>query len=87
MISETSFMEMESKVDNILTALNDLKEKAVQKMYNTKELAEYLKIGIETIEKLRQNGELAYAKFGRTYVYTQDDVDNLIKNNHITFVA
>lgn len=87
MISETSFMEMESKVDTILTTLNDLKDKAVQKMYNTKELAEYLKIGIETIEKLRQNGELAYAKFGRTYVYTQDDVDNLIKNNHITFVA
>ena len=84
---EIRFMEMESKVDNILTTLNDLKEKAVQKMYNTKELAEYLKIGIETIEKLRQNGELAYAKFGRTYVYTQDDVDNLIKNNHITFVA
>lgn len=87
MISETSFMEMESKVDNILTTLNNIKENAVQRVYNTKELSEYLRIGVEAIERLRQNGELAYAKLGRTYVYTQDDVDNLIKNNHISFVA
>jgi YidC/Oxa1 family membrane protein insertase len=61
--------------------------RAMEKMYNTKELAQYLRVGISTIEKMRQDGELAYARLGRTYVYTQEDVDNLIKNNHIEFVS
>ena len=86
MISETSFMEMSSKMDNIISTLNIIKERKVQKVYNTKELSEYLKVGVSAIEKMRQDGELAYAKLGRTYVYTQEDVDNLIKNNHIEFV-
>ena len=87
MINETSLMEMQSKMDSIITTLTEIKEGTVQKVYNTKELSEYLKVGVSAIEKLRQDGELSYAKLGRTYVYTQEDVDNLIKNNHIKFVS
>ena len=87
MINETSIMEMQSKMDSIITTLTEIKEGTVQKVYNTKELSEYLKVGVSAIEKLRQDGELSYAKLGRTYVYTQEDVDNLIKNNHIKFVS
>ena len=87
MINETSIMEMQSKMDSIITTLTEIKEGTVQKVYNTKELSEYLKVGVSAIEKLRQGGELSYAKLGRTYVYTQEDVDNLIKNNHIKFVS
>lgn len=87
MISDTTIMEMQSKMDNIITTLTEIKEGTAQKVYNTKELSEYLRIGVSAIEKMRQDGELAYAKLGRTYVYTQEDVDNLIKNNHIEFVS
>jgi len=87
MISDTTIMEMQSKMDNIITTLTEIKEGTTQKVYNTKELSEYLRIGVSAIEKMRQDGELAYAKLGRTYVYTQEDVDNLIKNNHIEFVS
>ena len=87
MISDTTIMEMQSKMDNIISTLTEIKEGTVQRMYNTKELSEYLKIGVSAIEKMRQDGELAYARLGRTYVYTQEDVDNLIKNNHIEFVS
>lgn len=80
-------MEMQSKVDHIISTLTEIKEGTVQKVYNTKELSEYLKIGASAIEKMRQDGVLAYARLGRTYVYTQEDVDNLIKNNHIDFVS
>ena len=86
MISETSFMEMQSKMDNIISTLNIIKDGTVERVYNTKELSEYLKVGVSAIEKMRQDGELAYARLGRTYVYTQTDVDNLIRNNHIEFV-
>jgi len=86
-MSEVVIMEMNSKMDNIISTLNNIKEGTVERVYNTKELSEYLKIGVSTIEKMRQDGELAYARLGRTYVYTQEDVDNLIKNNHIEFVS
>ena len=79
-------MEMSSKMDNIISTLNNIKEGTVERVYNTKELSEYLKVGVSAIEKMRQDGELSYAKLGRTYIYTQTDVDNLIKNNHIEFV-
>ncbi len=87
MISESIFMEMSSKMDDIISTLNNIKEGTVERVYNTKELSEYLKVGVSAIEKMRQDGELAYAKLGRTYIYTQTDVDNLIKNNHIEFVS
>ena len=80
-------MEMSSKMDNIISTLNNIKEGTVERVYNTKELSEYLKVGVSAIEKMRQDGELAYAKLGRTYIYTQTDVDNLIRNNHIEFVS
>ncbi len=86
-MSEVAIMEMQSKMDNIMTTLTEIKEGKVQRVYNTKELSEYLKVGVSAIEKMRQDGELSYAKLGRTYIYTQKDVDNLIKNNHIEFVS
>ena len=86
MISESIFMEMSSKMDDIISTLNIIKDGTVERVYNTKELSDYLKVGVSAIEKMRQDGELAYARLGRTYVYTQTDVDNLIRNNHIEFV-
>lgn len=82
-----NLVEIKSKVDTILSRLESLKKDSVDKIYNTEELCEYLKVGKGTIDKYRQNGELAYAKLGRTIVYTQKDVDALIANNHINFVA
>lgn len=73
-------------MDEILTTVNVIRDSAEKKVYNTKELSEYLKIGVSAIEKLRQDGELAYSKLGRTIVYTQNDVDALIKNNHVSYV-
>lgn len=74
-------------MESIISTLKEIKESSVKKVYNTKELSEYLRVGVSAIEKMRQDGELAYAKLGRTYIYTQADVENLIKNNHIMFVS
>ena len=62
MISETSFMEMQSKMDNIISTLNIIKDGTVERVYNTKELSEYLKVGVSAIEKMRQDGDLSYAR-------------------------
>ena len=79
-------MEMQSKMDNIISTLNIIKDGTVERVYNTKELSEYLKVGVSAIEKMRQDGDLSYARLGRTYINTQTDVDNHIRNNHIEFV-
>ena len=73
---------------NLITIiLKDIKDGSVEKVYDTKSLCEYLKVGKSVIEKLRQDGELAYAKVGRTIIFTQKDVDALIRNNHINYVS
>lgn len=86
MRTEEDIWELRSTMDEILTTVNEMKSLTAKKVYNTKELSEYLKIGVSAIEKLRQDGELAYSKLGRTIVYTQNDVDALIKNNHVSYV-
>ena len=80
--------EIELKLEAILAALGAIRtdSNSVEKVYDTKGLCDYLKIGKSAIEKLRQDGELAYSKIGRTIVYTQSDVDALIQNNHVNYV-
>lgn len=81
-------IDMNSKFEAILTALDEIRNgsSSVEKVYDTKSLSDYLKIGKSAIEKLRQDGELAYSKIGRTIIYTQADVDALIQNNHVNYV-
>lgn len=80
--------EIELKFEAILAALEEIRHgsNSVEKVYDTKSLSDYLKVGKSAIEKLRQDGELAYSKIGRTIVYTQSDVDALIQNNHVNYV-
>lgn len=52
--------ELKGKLDLVLTALTEMKEKSAPKVYSTDDLVEYLRVGKGTIEKLRQNGDLAY---------------------------
>lgn len=80
--------EIELKFEAILAALDEMKNgnNSAEKVYDTKGLCDYLKIGKSAIEKLRQDGELAYSKVGRTIIYTQSDVDALIRNNHVCYV-
>ena len=87
MSNEISLMKMETDISAIHTMLKELKEQSVGKVYNTQELSEYLKVGKSVIDKLRQDGELEFSKIGRTIVYTQRDIDKLIKNNHFSFVV
>ena len=82
-----NFMKMETDISAIYAMLQELKEQTVGKVYNTKELSEYLKVGKAVIDKLRQDGELEFSKLGRTIVYTQRDVDKLLEKNHFSFVA
>ena len=87
MSDNLSLMKMEAEVSAIHAMLQELKEQTVRKVYNTKELSEYLKVGKAVIDKLRQDGEMEFSKLGRTIVYTQRDIDKLLENNHFSFVA
>ena len=85
MDDRVSLMKMETDISAIHAMLQELKEQTVGKVYNTKELSEYLKVGKAVIDKLRQDGELEFSKLGRTIVYTQRDIDKLLEKNHFSF--
>ena len=80
-------MKMEADISAIHAMLQEVKEQTIGKVYNTKELSEYLKVGKAVIDKLRQDGELEFSKLGRTIVYTQRDIEKLLEKNHFSFVA
>lgn len=83
----TEEVNIQEKIEAILTALDAIRNGNIaEKIYDTKSLSDYLKVGESAIEKLRQDGELAYSKIGRTIIYTQSDVDALIQNNHVNYV-
>lgn len=77
---------LELKMETILSTLEEIKDGKVEKVYDTKGLCDYLKVGRSVVEKLRQDGELSYAKVGRTIIFTQSDVDALIRRNHVSFI-
>lgn len=81
-------IDMNSKIEAILAALEEIRHgsNSAEKVYDTKSLSDYLKVGKSAIEKLRQDGELAYSKIGRTIIYTQANVEALIRNNHVSYV-
>lgn len=79
--------DFEQKMETILSTLEEIKDGKVEKVYDTKGLCDYLKVGRSVVEKLRQDGELSYAKVGRTIIFTQSDVDALIRRNHVSFIC
>ena len=84
---ELKLTEMKSQLEVIISTLNTIKERSVDRVYDTKGVCEYLNDGKSVIDKLRQTGELSYSKVGKTYLYTQKDVDQLLENNRVRYVA
>lgn len=84
---ELKLTEMKSQLEVIISTLNTIKEQCVDRVYDTKGVCEYLNVGKSVIDKLRQTGELSYSKVGKTYLYTQKDVDQLLENNRVRYVA
>lgn len=78
---------MKSQLEVIISTLNTIKERSVDRVYDTKGVCEYLNVGKSVIDKLRQTGELSYSKVGKIYLYTQKDVDQLLENNRVRYVA
>ena len=81
-----SLVEVKSKLYFIISTLNTIKECSVERVYDTKGVCEFLKVGKSVIDKLRQSGELSYSKIGKSYVYTQRDIDCLLENNRVNYV-
>ena len=79
--------ELESKVDSINETLRQMKEGWCKKYYNTKEVSKITGIGKSVIDRLRQNGEISYSKIGQTFIYTDNDIDELVKINKVRRVG
>ena len=80
-------VELGSKLDLIQSTLDSLKENVINKVYTTDGLCEYLHVGKDVIQRLRREGLLSYSRIGRTCIYTQKDVAELLSTNRIKYVA
>lgn len=76
-----------SQGDCIIKQLKEIVEGSVNKVYNTKELCEYLNVGKSVIDKLRQQGEISYSKVGQTYVFTQQDINDYLMRTKVKYVG
>lgn len=80
-------MEISSKMDSISKTLESIKAETVNKVYNTEQLCEYLGVSKSVINTYKRNGELPYSKIGRSYVFTQKDIDQFLENNKVRYVG
>lgn len=56
------------------------------KIYTSDELGKLLSVTPRFLQNCRNRGLLSYSKIGRRIIYTQEHVDEFIKNNeHIAF--
>ena len=51
-------------------------------VYTKKQLAKMLAISIRTVDNWMADGRISYTKVGRKVFFTQDDFDQLVKDNH-----
>ncbi len=82
-----NLMEISSKMDCISKTLECIKEEKVNKVYNTEQLCEYLGVSKSVINACKRNGELSYSKIGRSYVFTQKDVDQFLERNRVRYAC
>ena len=54
-------------------------------VYTRKETAELLKIGLRTLDKLIQKGELAYYRIGRQIRIPEKAIHDMLEANQIRF--
>lgn len=81
------FKENGFQGDYILKKLKEIMDGSMNKVYNTKELCQYLKVGKSVIDKMRQQGEISYSKVGQTYVFTQEDVNDYLLRSKVKYVG
>ena len=55
-----SLMKMEADISAIHAMLQEVKEQTIGKVYNTKELSEYLKVGKAVIDKLLEKNHFSF---------------------------
>lgn len=79
--------EINSKVNSILQTLESIRAEKVNKVYTTEQLCKYLGVGKSVIDTYKRNGDLPYSKIGRTFLFTQKDIDHLIETNKIKYVC
>ena len=82
-----NFEELVSKVDIILQTVQEMKDKRDKKYYTTPEVCKMIGVGKSVIDKMRKNGEISYSQIGQTYVFTQQDIDQLMLNNRVRYVG
>jgi excisionase family DNA binding protein len=47
-------------------------------VFNKREAAQYLRVSVETVDRFRDQGKLAFSKIGKRVIFTQKHLDEFI---------
>lgn len=69
------------RLNNNIEELNNRLRKLSQNVFNSKEAAEYLRIGYDTLLRLTRIGQIEYVPNGSSYLYTKEFLDRWLDRN------
>lgn len=84
---QLKLVEMQGQMEHLISTINSIKENTVDKVYDTKGLCSHLHLTKRDIKELMRNGDLNCSKIGRKFVFTQKNVDDMLKRTAIHYVA
>jgi excisionase family DNA binding protein len=79
LVTKEEFEELNCKIDMLIDYLKIKQGSDNDKLLNTKEAQEYLKVSAKTLQNYRDSGILSFSQIGRKIFFTKADLDDFLK--------
>ena len=85
-IESQAYKQLISELTSIMKYVTSMPQNSTTelKIYTSDELGKLLSVTPRYLQNCRNKGFLSYSKIGRRIIYTQEHVDEFIKNNEHT---
>jgi hypothetical protein len=80
---ETMITRFEILADKVQVLCRNFGDKKLSEWYDNQDVCLMLRISPRTLQTLRDNGTLPYTQINRKLYYKPQDVQNVIKSNHL----
>ena len=81
-MTDEFYSTLTKTLQELTKQVSDLKTEKNKVVYTNKEMMKLLGASSATIKKWRDLGYLSYSVVGTTYYYSQQDINDFLKNNH-----
>ena len=82
-ITKKDIQSLEEKLNDLVAIAQARETKGLEKMYNTKELSEKLKVSTKTINNWREERLIEFCKINNTILFTEKSVLEFLASHSI----